>query len=710
MISRSNVASHFIRKRHEHHHEHLRHHHHHHHHPVVPTRQHHKASPGDDSAESSSSEEEAPPCSFVRAITTSDRFVLLVSCVILVNVVIIGLQASFPNLYWPPTCSTEANFIERTLVKWIIRNKQPDSAERLLSSLEERHTLLIDGFPGRDLLNGQYRERLAPEFRIGNRSTFWDPASTHYIFFCERAQRWGIGAMEDWSANVQGECRWGAVMPQETSMPSNTARFDEIFTSAGNWDPDSWGGIKGGGVVGVATEEVTTSTSTGEWQHMQDVLGYQVDVDEVDVQTVIGDFARRAKCLNIWSVVNLTFLIFFCFEIAMRLISYRCEFFTGEDTLWNLFDLFIVVVGVGDKVMGLFVGHKRASAPLVTTLRVVRILRILRVLRVFKTFSKLSLLIRGLVESFTIISWICILMLMFMVSYAIFCTTLIGQEAESYKDPEAVRMYFGSVLNSTVTLFQFLTLDNWSGVTRLVWGGNPIFLPVILIYIVAISLVVVSLLSGVMAEHMNTVREAEEQRIEQQLQTKMKAAVDVLLTAFKRADMNDDKMINVQEFKKMLQEPDLVQGLARIEVELKDVDAEDMFNSFDRDHDGSLTWAEFRNGMTELRKPLGTTHALTLQVVQRVLFKKDDKDPEEEEEESQPPQQDGGPVELVSDKIEENIDLLENVTDLLADFDDELKTFVRELRDQHRRNVATAPRYVGRLPPPSDDEDEDDDE
>merc|ERR1711920_777754 len=107
-----------------------------------------------------------------------------------------------------------------------------------------------------------------------------------------------------------------------------------------------------------------------------------------------------------------------------------------------------------------------------------------------------------------------VLLLVFTFISGILTTTLFGNSADEWPDEEdrlEVRQYFGSVANSMFTLFQFLTLDDWVTVIRVIEKQYPtaarlIFYP----YVVLAAFVILSLFSGVMVDHMNDVRREEE--------------------------------------------------------------------------------------------------------------------------------------------------------------------------------------------------------
>merc|ERR1719401_215774 len=125
---------------------------------------------------------------------------------------------------------------------------------------------------------------------------------------------------------------------------------------------------------------------------------------------------------------------------------------------------------------------------------------------------------------------------------AIVCTTIIGQEKhwEDKKEAAEVQEYWGTVPRSMFTLFQFLTMDDWAAqMDTVVKHPNLYFMrPFFFLFIFFGASVLMSLLTGVMADHMNDVRrqEEEEERLEKLHQR------EHAIKAAKSADINGDNV------------------------------------------------------------------------------------------------------------------------------------------------------------------------
>merc|ERR1719310_2761112 len=319
---------------------------------------------------------------------------------------------------------------------------------------------------------------------------------------------------------------------------------------------------------------------------------------------VQADFPNPPKLfgkIDPWVAVNIGFLSFFSMELGFRFITFGCKSFWCDDDpaarlklqrqvegerqtaaeqaainegawLWNYFDFFIVGIGWIDLVMTVCTEGGNEGTKYLQILRVIRILRILRVLRIFRALNKLQWLVQGLIESLGIVAWIVLMMWVIMLMISIFLTTLVGQNPDLWDkgDQKAILLYFGTVPKSMQTLFQYLTLDDWAMISRLVAKKMPWMMVVFLGYVVFAAFVILSLLTGVMAEHMTNLREMQEEDEKAEQRLKQQEAERTFFEAFKKLDTSMTRKISRAEFVEMMKDEELLTKLDDICVNLRD--------------------------------------------------------------------------------------------------------------------------------------------
>ncbi|MBK1662187.1 ion transporter [Paracraurococcus ruber] len=182
--------------------------------------------------------------------------------------------------------------------------------------------------------------------------------------------------------------------------------------------------------------------------------------------------------------VDAALLLVFTAELALRIYAFRGRFFRDP---WGLFDL--VVVGI-------------AWLPATGPLSVLRALRVLRVLRLVSVIPSLRLVVEAMLAALPGMGSIVALMALMFYVAAVMATKL-------YADvlPEK----FGTLGDSLFTLFQLMTMEDWTnGIVLPVMEQQPwawlFFIP----FIVVSTFVVLNLFIGVIVESIQGMKEQRE--------------------------------------------------------------------------------------------------------------------------------------------------------------------------------------------------------
>ncbi len=150
-------------------------------------------------------------------------------------------------------------------------------------------------------------------------------------------------------------------------------------------------------------------------------------------------------------------LAIFIAELLLKLYAFRLKFFKSA---WNVFDFIVIAIAL---VPG-------------SGFAVLRALRVLRVLRLISMVPALRRVVEALIRAVPgILSIGALLFILFYVA-AVMATTLFGP---------SFPQYFGTLGQSLISLFQIMTMDNWSVVNNEIsavysWAW-AFFIPFILI-------------------------------------------------------------------------------------------------------------------------------------------------------------------------------------------------------------------------------------
>jgi voltage-gated sodium channel len=190
-------------------------------------------------------------------------------------------------------------------------------------------------------------------------------------------------------------------------------------------------------------------------------------------------------------IVDKIFLGMFLLELLLKLFVYNVSFFKKG---WNVFDA--VVVGIS--IIAAVANSSALSA-----------LRILRVLKLLSAIPALRVVIEAILASAARFgAVVAVLSLLFFV-YAIVGSKLFGE-----KIPEL----FGNLHESAFTLFQILTLDNWSEVARNLLNLSSPFMSflVVMYFVTFIGITVFLLLSVIVGIASNAIKDKKEHTLSEE--------------------------------------------------------------------------------------------------------------------------------------------------------------------------------------------------
>lgn len=194
-------------------------------------------------------------------------------------------------------------------------------------------------------------------------------------------------------------------------------------------------------------------------------------------------------------------VIIFTIEMIIKLYVYKSSFFKDG---WNIFDFTLVAIS-WVPTGGVF-----------SSFRAFRVLRALRALRLVTRLQKLRVIVQAIIESVPNVAWASVLLLLIFYIFSIMGTTM-------YYDsfPE----YFGSIGKSMLTLFQIMTLDDWTTeLARPIMALHPFAWVYFISFILVSSFVVMNVIVGVIV---NAISEISEYNKKVQALKKLQKSTDL---------------------------------------------------------------------------------------------------------------------------------------------------------------------------------------
>ncbi|MGJ6964347.1 ion transporter [Streptosporangium sp. G11] len=207
-----------------------------------------------------------------------------------------------------------------------------------------------------------------------------------------------------------------------------------------------------------------------------------INAATLGLETSVATVERYGTVLT---VVDHLALYIFVVELAARLYAYGWRFFRNP---WNLFDAAIVTISL---------------LPTAGGLSVLRALRILRALRLISVVPSLRRVVTALLTAMPGMSSIVLLL-----ALVLYVTAVMGTKLYHATAPE----YFGDLPTSLFTLFQMMTGDAWSDITREVMAVHPSAWVFFVVFMLVCTFVVLNLFIAVVVSAM------EEEHAEESVQ------------------------------------------------------------------------------------------------------------------------------------------------------------------------------------------------
>eukprot|EP00930_Biecheleria_cincta_P019433 TRINITY_DN14830_c0_g1_i1.p1 TRINITY_DN14830_c0_g1~~TRINITY_DN14830_c0_g1_i1.p1 ORF type:complete len:688 (+),score=154.00 TRINITY_DN14830_c0_g1_i1:154-2217(+) len=247
-----------------------------------------------------------------------------------------------------------------------------------------------------------------------------------------------------------------------------------------------------------------------------------------------------------------TFLI----EIVMRVLA--------DGWLWfldwaNSLD-FVLVVGTG--LLPTFVFKPFFEMEDTPVLRIGQALRCLRVVRLLKRlrakFRTLWMLISGIVESALTLMWTAVIFIVVLYMFSILIITFLVKSDVHYDtDLQAVvDAHFNNVFGVMFTLFQFLTLDSWTGVCRPLHQSYFFPIPTFLFYVAVAVMVLNNLVVAVIVNNAFA-RSANDEELQANIKSQdVQLETEGLYELFELLDEDGSQRLTQQEYELGLQKYD----------------------------------------------------------------------------------------------------------------------------------------------------------
>eukprot|EP00747_Dinoflagellata_sp_TGD_P109278 gnl/TRDRNA2_/TRDRNA2_170626_c0_seq1.p1 gnl/TRDRNA2_/TRDRNA2_170626_c0~~gnl/TRDRNA2_/TRDRNA2_170626_c0_seq1.p1 ORF type:complete len:308 (-),score=66.17 gnl/TRDRNA2_/TRDRNA2_170626_c0_seq1:299-1138(-) len=233
-------------------------------------------------------------------------------------------------------------------------------------------------------------------------------------------------------------------------------------------------------------------------------------------------------------------------------------------------------------------------------LRILRLVRLLRIVRVMRYIAELRAIVLSIAGSMRSLLWTIALLFLIMYIIGIVFTQIFadytrdvgitGAEGLDDEDEEALRISFGSLLRSILSLYEAISGGkDWDDLVTPLIALNPFFGLIFVFYIAFALLALMNVVTGVFVEAaLKSAKDDEE-----------KSMLESLNTLF--CTMADDGVMKLNQFEEMVDDPEMAIVLKSLDLVPEETKA--LFMLMDMDDSGEIDYEEFLNGCLKLRGP-----------------------------------------------------------------------------------------------------------
>jgi len=290
-----------------------------------------------------------------------------------------------------------------------------------------------------------------------------------------------------------------------------------------------------------------------------------------------------------------------------------------KDMYVHIVDVFIVLIGVVELWVGpliQIIAEGSGSKHNWTWVEFMRLLRLLRLLWFIRIFPMAVNLIKGFGNMLQSFAMTFMVLLTFTWIHAVICTHFLGQGRAFGKHGdhgEAVSLIeenFHSTTVSLFTLFRITTTDDWFAIAHPLIELDSRWMLLFIEFILFASWTMISVLTAVASDSM-VAAASDRQEAQLRLQeVKRQQFREFLSQAFRDADVDQNNMLDKQEFNAMMTNQ-RIQDLMAASGATNDIrELEQNWEMLDIDGSGTLTIDEFVVGLGYLQEGLSTKHVL----------------------------------------------------------------------------------------------------
>jgi len=309
-------------------------------------------------------------------------------------------------------------------------------------------------------------------------------------------------------------------------------------------------------------------------------------------------------------IADTVYTVLFSAELLLRACAEGRTFFDKESWMWNVFDVFIIIMSLMDAVFGAIninVTHTRI-------IRVMRCLRTMRLIRLIRFILALRTLLHSIIATLKSLIWSILLLVMVFYGFALAFTQgvndlvtvepepLVERPSTDCRPPARVELlrFWGTVPRSMFTLFKSLSGGvSWDEVVTPLAEAGWFYVALFVIFIVFTFFAVLNVITGVFCQTAIESAYVDKELMTMHMLANKKKYMEAFTQLFKEIDADHSGVMNLEEFEEYMTNEKCRAYLHSVDID--PADAWTLFKLLDADGGGSIDVEEFVYGCLSLR-------------------------------------------------------------------------------------------------------------
>eukprot|EP00931_Biecheleriopsis_adriatica_P063991 TRINITY_DN38864_c0_g1_i1.p1 TRINITY_DN38864_c0_g1~~TRINITY_DN38864_c0_g1_i1.p1 ORF type:complete len:795 (+),score=166.88 TRINITY_DN38864_c0_g1_i1:107-2491(+) len=283
--------------------------------------------------------------------------------------------------------------------------------------------------------------------------------------------------------------------------------------------------------------------------------------------------------------------LLFGLELCLRIVASGKGFFVGEAWQWNIFDLLVVTLQMGEELLEsvAYMGTASVNLSFMRILRILRLVRIIRLVRVLRLIRELRTLVQSIASTMTSLLWTMALLGLLIFVVGICFTQMVANvgsdDPEYLADGEPAFEYYGSLARSVLSLYQCITNGvSWRTISEPLESKQPFMAIAFSIYIAFAMLAMLNVITGVFVE--SAMASAKEE-YNLDMVSRLREVVAAM-------ELGEESRMTWEQFESQLNNPTIDAYFKSLDLSLSE--AMSLFMLLDVDDEGSIDKDEFVAG------------------------------------------------------------------------------------------------------------------